>query len=135
MKLKLIKIVIFVFLCIIGSTAPLVSIPTNALKAADICDMGGNATKEAREAAGCDKNNKNSLPKVVTDILKVIIGSLAIVSAIFIVVGGVNYMTSGGDTNKVKKAKDTILYSTIGLVICALAFAIVNWVLASVLGQ
>ena len=36
-------------------------------------------------------------------------------------------MTSTGDAGKVKQAKDTILYAVIGLIICALAFAIVNW--------
>ena len=42
------------------------------------------------------------------------------------------YTTSSGDSAKVKKAKDTIMYGVIGLVIALLAFAIVNFVLSSV---
>ena len=44
-------------------------------------------------------------------------------------------MTSAGDPGKVKKAKDTILYGVIGLVVCVLAFAIVNFVIANIIGQ
>lgn len=36
-------------------------------------------------------------------------------------------MTSSGDATKVQKARQTILYAVIGLVVCALAFAIVNF--------
>ena len=42
-------------------------------------------------------------------------------------------MTSSGDAGKVKKAKDTILYGVIGLVVCVLAFAIVNFVITDIL--
>ena len=41
-------------------------------------------------------------------------------------------MTSTGDAGKIEKAKKTILYATIGLVICALAFAIVNFAVSVV---
>lgn len=41
-------------------------------------------------------------------------------------------MTSTGDAGKIKKAKDTILYAVIGLVVCALAFIIVNWAISIV---
>ena len=64
-------------------------------------------------------------------ILNAVIGSLGIVAVIVIVIGGILYMTSSGDAGKVKKAKDTILYGIIGLVICALAYAIVNFVISN----
>ena len=70
----------------------------------------------------------------VTNILNAVIGVLAIVAVVVIVIGGVGYMTSTGDAGKVKKAKDTILYGVIGLVICALAAAIVNFVIANIIG-
>ena len=71
----------------------------------------------------------------VQNILNVIIGVLGLVCVIVMIIGGVTYMTSSGDAGKVKKGKDTILYGLIGLVICALAFAIVNWVIIGVLGN
>lgn len=75
----------------------------------------------------------NTLSGDLQDILQRIIGALALVAVVVIIVGGINYMTSGGDSGKVKTARNTILYGAICLVICALAFAIVNFVVGSVL--
>ena len=73
----------------------------------------------------------NAAGNRLTSILNAVIGSLGIVAVIVIVIGGILYMTSSGDAGKVKKAKDTILYGIIGLVICALAYAIVNFVISN----
>ena len=64
-------------------------------------------------------------------ILNAIIGVLALVAVVVMIVGGISYMTSSGDAGKVKKAKDTILYGLIGLIVCVLAFAIVNFVISN----
>lgn len=70
----------------------------------------------------------------ITTIINAVIGILGLVCVVVMIIGGVNYMTSAGDAGKVKKGKDTILYGLIGLVICVLAFALVNWVISGVLG-
>ncbi|MBQ3348364.1 hypothetical protein IJJ36_04015 [Candidatus Saccharibacteria bacterium] len=70
----------------------------------------------------------------IINIINGVVGALAIVAVIVIIIGGVQYMTSSGDAGKVKKAKDTILYGVIGLVICVLAFAIVNFVIKNIIG-
>ena len=49
-----------------------------------------------------------------------------------IVMGGISFATSQGDTAKVAKARNTILYGVVGLVVALLAFAIVNFVLNSI---
>ena len=86
-----------------------------------------NIPQDIRIASGCDGGAGDKLPQAVIGILNVIIGLLGIVAVIAIVFGGVQYMTSSGDAGKVKKAKDTILYAVIGLIVCILAFAIVNF--------
>jgi len=48
---------------------------------------------------------------------------------VMIVIGGVNYMASQGDSQKIQKAKNTIMYGIIGMVIALLAFAIVQFVM------
>ena len=80
-------------------------------------------------------NNNSNLVESITGIINDVIAVLGIVCVIVMIIGGVNYMTSSGDAGKVKKAKDTILYGVIGLVICVLAFAIVNFVIANILNQ
>jgi len=82
-----------------------------------------------------DNTSGETLDTSVANILNAIIGVLGLVAVVVIIIGGVSYMTSAGDAGKVKKAKDTILYGVIGLIIVALAFAIVNFVIGNILGQ
>jgi hypothetical protein len=52
------------------------------------------------------------------------IGALAL---IFVIWGGIQYVTSGGDAEKTTKARNTLLYAIIGVVVVVLAYGIVNW--------
>lgn len=55
-----------------------------------------------------------------------------IVAVAVIVVAGFQYVTSAGNSEKVKKAKNAILFAVIGLVVVLMAFAIVNFVIEKV---
>ncbi len=79
-------------------------------------------------------DSSEDLTSSITSIINAIIAALGIVCVVVVIIGGVSYMTSTGDSGKVKKAKDTILYGVIGLVVCVLAFAIVNFVINNILG-
>ncbi len=79
-----------------------------------------------------EADTENTLMGTVQTIINVIIGVLGLVAVIVIVLGGVNFTMSQGDPAKTKKAKDTILYGVIGLMVALLAYAIVNFVLSSV---
>ncbi|MBR3323439.1 hypothetical protein IKG16_00950 [Candidatus Saccharibacteria bacterium] len=79
-------------------------------------------------------DSNESLTESVSMILSAIIGVLGFVCVVVMIIGGVNYMTSTGDAGKVKKAKDTILYGLIGLIVCVLAFALVQFVIGTILG-
>ena len=91
---------------------------------------GTNSIGEPVESPGGSDDLWGSIQLIIN----AVIGVLGLVCVVIIIVGGVNYMTSSGDAGKVKNAKDTILYGIIGLVICVLAFAIVNFVLSNILG-
>ena len=80
-----------------------------------------------------EEGGEGSLQTDVRAILTAIIGVLGFACVVVMIIGGVNYMTSSGDTGKVKKAKDTILYGLIGLIVCVLAFAIVQFVIGNIL--
>ncbi|MBR2725579.1 hypothetical protein IKE97_03020 [Candidatus Saccharibacteria bacterium] len=124
---KLIKNIFLAIICVLGLSSILLSTPTFA---DDVCNS--NAPASVKEAAGC-KGNANALPKVITNILDAIIAVTGIVAVIFVLIGGINYMTSNGDATKLEKAKKTILYACIGLAICVLAFAIVNFVIDKII--
>ena len=55
------------------------------------------------------------------------------ISVIMLVYGGLRYILSGGDSKKVTDAKNTVLYAIIGLIISLLSYAIIKFVLHSVI--
>lgn len=70
--------------------------------------------------------------KTANTIINVIVGLVGFVAVAVIVIGGITFATSQGDPGKTAKAKNTILFGVVGLVVSLLAFAIVNFVLKSV---
>lgn len=114
------------------SLIPISTTHADECKTGNICCQKG-VSKEVKKANGCGEGSENELKDVIITIVNRVVGALAVVAVIFVVVGGINYMTSQGDPGKTKKAKDTILYATIGLIICVLAFAIVNFVIKKIL--
>ena len=100
------------------------------VKCPDGKDATGNSLTECGGLKG--SSNQNDLMAQANTIINVVIGVIGFVAVAFIIFGGVQYTTSAGDPGKVKKAKDTILYGIIGLVVAMLAYAIVNFVLANV---
>lgn len=66
--------------------------------------------------------------KTLVNVLLFILGAIAVV---MIVIGGIRYSTSNGDSGSIKTAKDTILYAVIGLIVAIMAYAIVNFVVGS----
>ena len=89
--------------------------------------------------AGCSDlnsaSNQNDLMATVNKIINIVIGVIGFAAVAMTIYGGVQYTTSAGDPGKVKKAKDTIMYGIVGLVVAILAFAIVNFVLSSLTKQ
>lgn len=85
---------------------------------------------EVVQCDGCptDLFGPNGVFKTITNTILYIVGIIAV---IMLIIGGIRYIVSGGDSKKVTDAKNTILYAIIGLIVCFLAFAIVNFVIAA----
>lgn len=94
----------------------------------------GNSTAAGEGVKTVGNGSGNELETNVINIINGVIAVLGLICVVVIILGGVQYMTSSGDSGKVKKAKDTILYGIIGLVICVLAFAIVNFIIVNIIG-
>lgn len=77
--------------------------------------------------SGCD-GSATPIFKTITNVLLFIIGA---VSVIMLIIGGIRYTISQGDSSAVTSAKNTILYSIIGIIVAILAFAAVNFVISS----
>jgi len=68
----------------------------------------------------------NGFAKIITNILLFLVGTAAV---IMIILGGIKYTTSNGDASQIKSAKDTILYSVVGLIVAIMAWGIVTFVI------
>jgi hypothetical protein len=55
--------------------------------------------------------------------------AVGVVSVVYIIIGGIKFTTSGGDSNNVTSARNTVLYAVIGLVIAAMAQVIVVFII------
>lgn len=83
-------------------------------------------------SAGSGSGQGSDLMTILQLIINVALGVIGFVAVVMIIMGGIQYTTSSGDAAKVTKAKNTILYGVVGLVIALLAFAIVNFILSNV---
>ena len=71
---------------------------------------------------------------LIKKVVNLLLWAIGIISVIMIIIGGIRYATSNGDSNQVTAAKNTIMYAVIGLVIAIFAYAIVNFVLFQTAG-
>ncbi len=84
----------------------------------------------------CDEEHtEETLIETISNVLDTVYLWVGIIAVIFIIIGGINYTMSQGDPGKVKKAKDTIMYAVIGLIVSLLAFAITAFVLNALEGK
>ena len=72
---------------------------------------------------------------MVGKILQTVFMIVGIVAVIVIIIGGIMYSISQGDSGKITTAKNTILYAAIGLLVSVLSFAIVTFILTSMGGE
>jgi len=80
----------------------------------------------------CSNDQEQDAGNLITNIINVLLFVIGAIAVVMLIWGGVQYTVSAGDAGRVKKAKDTILYAIVGLVVAFLAFAIVNWLLRDV---
>lgn len=108
-----------------------VFVPTNAF-AADL-ESGIKAAQPSGAAGNSTLfGGSDSIFSTVVNVLLFIIGAI---SVIMLIIGGIRYTISAGDSGNVTAAKNTIMYAIIGLIVAFLAYAIVNWVLGAISGN
>jgi len=66
-----------------------------------------------------------SLQALITAVIEWLLAGAGVTSVIALVIGGIMYISAGGDQSKAEGAKKTITYAVLGLVIIILALVIV----------
>lgn len=67
---------------------------------------------------------QSDLGKIITSLIDVAIVAAAIATLLYLILGGINWITSGGDKQKTEEAQKTITNAIIGLALIAAAYAI-----------
>ena len=106
-----------------------VAVPVFAKDACDYC-TGDNCE------VICNKKNKEiDAENMVGKILQTVFGIVGVVAVIVMIIGGIMYTTSQGDSTKLTNAKNAILYAAIGLIVSLLSFAIVTFIVQAMGGK
>lgn len=119
----------------LGAVAMPALVPA-VVNAADIqgslCE-GTNLTVSGSTSCGTSASTTkvNALLTKIVNVFSIIVGIIAVV---MIIIGGLRYITSGGESSNISTAKNTIIYALVGLVIVALAQFIVHYVLGNAAG-
>ena len=74
----------------------------------------------------------SNLVLTVSTIINYLLILAGFVAAIYLVMGGIRYITSQGEEGETEKAKNTILYALIGLIVIGLSAVIVNFIVSSI---
>ena len=115
----------------------LVSLPAPVLAAnnsAALCDGSGGtwtANDKLPNGGSCSSSDGRTVIGTIqqlTDVLVFLVGAIAV---IMLIIGGLRYVMSAGDQAGTTGAKNTILYSIIGIVVAFTAYAIVHFVFAA----
>jgi hypothetical protein len=68
-------------------------------------------------------------PAELQTVLQIVFGIAAVISVLFVVIGGFQFVLSQGSSENTNKARETIIYALVGLVISLSAESIVSFVL------
>lgn len=103
----------------VSLTAPVLADPVDVFKG-DACK--GNTSV-------CGTSGSTGVYTILRNVVNILLTIGGIIAVIMIIVGGIKYTTSTGDSSSVNSARETIIYAVVGLVVSIMAFAIVNFVL------
>lgn len=82
--------------------------------------------------------NVSPLPTVAANqteiqkILSIVFMIVGAISVLMFAIGGLRYITAQGDSQQISKAKQTLIYALVGLVVSILAVTIVSFVLGKI---
>jgi len=120
--MKKIQTFIAAFILVAVSAFALVPVSTVGAQALD-----GVCASNPGDSAVC-ANKDDKAEGFVGTLVNVLLYILGAISVIVLIIGGILYVISGGNSSSVAKAKNTITYAIVGLIVSFLAYAIVNWV-------
>lgn len=75
------------------------------------------------------------LPEIIGDGIGVGLGVIGAVALALFVYGGFMWMTAAGNTSRVQKGREILIWATVGLVVIFTSYAVLNFVLDAITGR
>ncbi len=75
-----------------------------------------------------DLIENGSIVEIVATIIAFALILASVLSLFYIIIGGITFILSAGNEEKIKKAVHTVRYSIVGLFVSFLAFFLVAWI-------
>ena len=114
---------------LVAVSAPAYAVAPTPCPADTLTLQCGVSSAGTSDTQGKELFGKGGIFQNIASILIYIVGAVAV---IMLIVGGLRYVLSAGDSKNVTAAKDTILYAIVGIVVALLSLALVNFVVGSV---
>jgi len=95
-------------------------------------DTGFQVSQFTGEFRGVQDPATAGLITTVIRIINALLVLAAIAAIVFVIIGGVRYITAQGDEDAVAQAKNTVIYAIIGIIVIILAAVIVNFFVSQV---
>ncbi len=76
----------------------------------------------------------NSVPELARNVIQGILGVTGAIALFYLVWGGITWMTSQGNADRIKKGKDTIVWAILGLAFIFFSYVILNFLFTSLVG-
>lgn len=73
----------------------------------------------------------NDATCLIGQVIRYILGVIAILATLMFIWGGVMMLTSGGNADRIRQAKETLAWAAIGVVVIILSWGIILFVLQS----
>jgi hypothetical protein len=127
-KIKLILSSLILTLTVATTGAALVAAPAGAQSPEQSACQGSGGTWSGTT---CTQGTR-TVTGTIKNVGNIIVFITGAISVLMIIIGGLRYVTSGGDQGGITSAKNTILYAVIGLIVSVMAYAIVNFVLTNI---
>jgi hypothetical protein len=98
----------------------------------DVCDgrtSDSTVCEEQRKSQSLNDNSIYGPNGVIIKVVNIVAFVAGIAAVIFIIIGGIKYITSSGDPSNVSSAKRTIIYAIVGVVVVVLARTLIAFII------
>lgn len=70
--------------------------------------------------------SSQSLPELIANVIRIMLLFAGAIAVVFVIIGGYQYLTSGGNEESAEKGQKTLTNAVIGVIIVVLAYVIIN---------